>query len=172
MEKICYIYSLHDPDTGELRYIGETKMTPEERLQGHIQNPSSDVMREWISELKSKNQLPQQRIVEQCECYRRHHLEKNHIQTNASERLLNTTHNPFRDNTIPYETKLVLLERRIKQLENTDGGKYDELKKQYDELFWEHDTLVDKHIKLREKYQTLYNEWDKLKWLKNLYQVK
>lgn len=56
------IYGLHDPETGELRYIGQTRMSLQRRLQFHCA-PSmlrgSDHKTHWILALKAKGLRPE-----------------------------------------------------------------------------------------------------------------
>ena len=187
VEKNCWIYSLHDPNTDELRYVGETKLTPEERRQGHIRYQASEVMSDWINELKEQGKEPLQKIIEQCECHRRHKLEEYHIKINASERLLNTIHNPYRDKGMRYEDKVLILERRIKKLESTSYNdleiKYNQTKKQLNEVIDERDKYHNKYKQLIDNYNNmaqfandeldrLRDEINKLRYLEKLYPVK
>ncbi len=105
MENKCWVYSLHDPDTDELRYIGETTNTISKRLDEHMNNPTSCDTQIWIDKLKSQNKRPKVKVIEHCDCDRRHQIEKRHIKINASDRLLNIKHNPYRERNILNDKK-------------------------------------------------------------------
>lgn len=53
------VYTLHEPDTGELRYIGITKGSLNARLRGHLKQKSKSYRTSWFIGLKNKNQKPQ-----------------------------------------------------------------------------------------------------------------
>jgi hypothetical protein len=58
-----YIYGLHDPRTGELRYIGKSDR-PRERLQNQM-NERADTHRcHWLNELRSLGLRPEQVIID------------------------------------------------------------------------------------------------------------
>lgn len=62
-----YIYSLSDPDTGEIRYIGKTKH-PHSRLRCHLltSRKQKTGKEKWINNLLQSNQEPVFDIVEVC----------------------------------------------------------------------------------------------------------
>jgi len=51
MSESGYVYTLTDPRTDEVRYVGATK-NPSERLRQHLENPHSIDLDQWISELE------------------------------------------------------------------------------------------------------------------------
>lgn len=64
------IYSLHDPHTGELRYIGQTTGSIKERLQGHLKDSAQTHKANW---LRSLSEPPEVRLV--CFAYSRDELD-------------------------------------------------------------------------------------------------
>ena len=58
------IYGLCDPDTGKMRYIGQSN-NPERRLKQHMSAPS-EALWPWLIRLKFSRQLPQLVILEDC----------------------------------------------------------------------------------------------------------
>jgi hypothetical protein len=72
-----FIYGLFDPFTQELRYIGKTKRSPRERLNGHIYNAQRGKNTHtsfWIRTLLAKGSRPELQLLEEC------------VDTNAEER--------------------------------------------------------------------------------------
>jgi len=57
-----YVYTLSDPRTDNVRYVGATKH-PEQRLQQHINHPHSEPLREWVSELDSDGFEPEMHVI-------------------------------------------------------------------------------------------------------------
>lgn len=61
------IYGLHDPRTGELRYVGQTTTTPQQRLASHLV-PSSLKKRaylaSWLKSLLKAGCLPEIRVLD------------------------------------------------------------------------------------------------------------
>lgn len=57
IEPQAYIYGLHDPRTGELRYIGKS-VRPLERLGNHINEHSNTHRGHWLDELSSLGLRP------------------------------------------------------------------------------------------------------------------
>lgn len=57
----CKIYTLHDPQTMAVRYVGKTSKTLEDRLAGHLKDKSKCHRTNWIKSLPEK---PIIRIVE------------------------------------------------------------------------------------------------------------
>lgn len=62
--KNIHIYVLKDPETGEVRYVGKTKLTLEQRLKGHINEKNKNYKCNWIKSLKAKDLVP---IIESIE---------------------------------------------------------------------------------------------------------
>lgn len=63
-----YIYSLSDPRTDEIKYIGKSG-TPKQRILSHIANTDScgEKKRKWVAELKNLGLKPILNIIEECE---------------------------------------------------------------------------------------------------------
>lgn len=62
----CYIYTLTDPNTQKVRYIGKAK-NPKDRYSNHI-NKSRDKnthKRNWINKLRKNNQKPILEVIEE-----------------------------------------------------------------------------------------------------------
>lgn len=62
----CYIYTLTDPNTNQVRYVGKAK-NPKDRYSNHI-NKSRDKnthKRNWINKLRKTNQKPLLEIIEE-----------------------------------------------------------------------------------------------------------
>jgi hypothetical protein len=67
MEKVIYIYSLADPNTNMVRYIGKS-INPKRRYNEHINNcykSSNNHKDNWIKLLLSDNQKPIMNIIEE-----------------------------------------------------------------------------------------------------------
>lgn len=56
------IYTLVDPRTESVRYVGATG-NPDNRLKSHLKNPHSEDLREWISNLRSDGCEPEMDII-------------------------------------------------------------------------------------------------------------
>lgn len=69
MIKKIYIYSLSDPITKEIRYIGKTIQNPQYRLSSHISqskhNAKKDYCHCWIRSLLNKNLKPLLALIEE-----------------------------------------------------------------------------------------------------------
>lgn len=68
MTKRPIIYSLHDPETEELRYIGYSRTTPGQRLGhhiGHAVEGSSTLCAEWIRSIIATGRLPIIRVIKE-----------------------------------------------------------------------------------------------------------
>jgi hypothetical protein len=59
------IYTLSDPITNEVRYIGQTKHSLEERLKGHLKSKEKVWRVYWIKSLKEKNLIPKIELIEE-----------------------------------------------------------------------------------------------------------
>lgn len=57
-EETGYLYTLSDPRTGEIRYVGAT-VNPEARLYTHTQAPHSHALSEWNADLAADGEEPQ-----------------------------------------------------------------------------------------------------------------
>lgn len=65
MKKVT-IYSLSDPITKEIKYIGKTTKKLSCRLNEHLLEPSNNLKKIWIQELLSNNLLPVIEEIESC----------------------------------------------------------------------------------------------------------
>lgn len=64
---IIRIYSLLDPDTKEVRYIGKTSRELKHRYREHISYLKDNTHKvKWIKKLKSSNKLPIIELLEEC----------------------------------------------------------------------------------------------------------
>lgn len=61
------IYTLSDPITNEIRYIGQTKHSLEERLKGHIKSKGKVWRVYWINSLKKRGLIPKIELLEEVE---------------------------------------------------------------------------------------------------------
>jgi len=59
----AYIYSLIDPRTGEVRYVGKTT-DPDVRLRRHVCEKGDTARHKWLAELHSLEIKPEMQIVE------------------------------------------------------------------------------------------------------------
>jgi len=58
-----YIYALLNPDTGIVRYVGQTA-TPNLRLKNHIRDKTNAAKHEWIQSLLNEGKSPLMTILE------------------------------------------------------------------------------------------------------------
>lgn len=85
------VYSLSDPETDEIRYIGMTANTLERRLKWHFHSPHSLELAEWFASLQRKDLKPRMGDIvseimghnDACA------IEAKYIKQYASKRLLN-----------------------------------------------------------------------------------
>ena len=75
MENKVYIYSLSDPITDEVRYIGKT-IRPKQRYKEHIRNSKDKKTYSncWINSLIKDGLKPILSILEECDESNSHHL--------------------------------------------------------------------------------------------------
>lgn len=59
------IYHLIDPILNQPVYVGATKKPLNRRLQGHISKPHSYRLRQWVSFLKERGELPKIELLEE-----------------------------------------------------------------------------------------------------------
>jgi hypothetical protein len=61
------IYALLDPDTEEVRYVGQTMMTPSRRLKGHCKKTQPPVTPRdfWVNSLIAQGKKPRMSILEE-----------------------------------------------------------------------------------------------------------
>lgn len=64
--KTCFIYTLSDPETKEIRYVGKCE-NPHKRLREHLNDKRVCHKSSWIKNLKSKGKEPLINIVESCD---------------------------------------------------------------------------------------------------------
>jgi hypothetical protein len=81
MSRPVYIYTLSDPDTGEVRYLGKT-FNPKSRMANHLcsakKNPRSHV-RCWIKSVLNRGDMPTIEVIDECDSYTGSELEKSYI---------------------------------------------------------------------------------------------
>lgn len=88
-EREHYIYALTEPDTGEIRYIGQTP-NPEQRFRRHSYSKSGSPVRRWIRSLALTGKTPGAVLL--CRVGPNEDpldVEQRFISANASARLLN-----------------------------------------------------------------------------------
>lgn len=64
MQKV-FIYTLSDPNTKKIRYVGKS-INPKRRLKDHYYNKRRTYCSNWIWSLKDSNQKPILNIIEEC----------------------------------------------------------------------------------------------------------
>jgi len=92
------VYALRDPETLELRYVGQTRHTPEARLAGHLMGADvrdakrMNKLTHWLRSLPCAPKLtileadvPAERLLER----ERHHIE---LWKRRGAKLVNTVH--------------------------------------------------------------------------------
>ena len=69
MPRLIYIYTLSDPKTGRVRYVGKTVQLPKNRLTSHIStskhNRKKDYCHCWIKSLLNEDLKPIMNIIEE-----------------------------------------------------------------------------------------------------------
>lgn len=65
METIIKIYTLAHPITNEIRYVGLTKKTLEERLRGHLKCRDNTHRAHWINSIKNLGMEPKIELIEE-----------------------------------------------------------------------------------------------------------
>jgi len=63
-EDKAYVYTLTDPRTDEIRYVGAT-VNPQQRLSSIMSNPHSKRITRWVNDLKSAGKRPEMNIVKE-----------------------------------------------------------------------------------------------------------
>jgi group I intron endonuclease len=76
MEKIVKIYTLSHPLTKEIRYVGKTVESLEERLRKHILRKDNTYKSKWIASLKKENLVPKIELLDLCSLNDWHWIEK------------------------------------------------------------------------------------------------
>lgn len=96
MSETVSIYALCDPDTDAIRYVGVTKKTLQERLEGHLIHPPSEGVREWVEELQLAGKVPSIRLLESTSPDQRYVVEQRYIERMLAQGcdLLNRNGNP------------------------------------------------------------------------------
>ena len=57
------IYTLNDPITNEIRYVGQTCFKLESRLRGHLNSKDKSYRVNWIKSLNKKSLIPKINLV-------------------------------------------------------------------------------------------------------------
>lgn len=107
MSNTQYIYTLADPFTMEIRYVGRT-VEPEERLKGHIYQTNGGTDKDvWIISLRNANTFPVMAIVETVTAENGAEREKKWIKhyLKQGSSLFNKTHNKPELTIIGYTPK-------------------------------------------------------------------
>lgn len=66
MSKKAYIYTLEDPTTGEVRYVGKA-INPQHRYKSHLKDKSETYKTRWIRSLQRRGLSPSLGILEEIE---------------------------------------------------------------------------------------------------------
>ena len=91
--RLSFIYALCDPETGEIRYIGQS-VDPGHRFYQHC-NPDDTPKGRWIGSLRRKGLLPEMRILDTVPRKDAYTREEELIVDNAEENdLFNIVHAP------------------------------------------------------------------------------
>ncbi len=61
-----FLYGLLDPRDGALRYVGQTRVTPEARYKQHCSTSDGSRKCDWIAELRALGMKPALRVIRQC----------------------------------------------------------------------------------------------------------
>lgn len=61
------IYTLSHPITNEVRYVGQTKNTLEERLRGHLKSKENVYRIHWLKSLIKEGLIPKIEVIEEVE---------------------------------------------------------------------------------------------------------
>lgn len=93
-----YIYALLDPDTEDVRYIGQTMTTPMRRYIGHCQSKSKPVTPRdfWMNGLMAQGKKPKLVVLEEDAGFEaearwiKHYLQQGASLVNSSSRFGNT----------------------------------------------------------------------------------
>lgn len=87
------IYALKDPDTGRVRYVGQTIHSPDRRLRAHWYGRTDDdtPKNQWLRRLEERGQRPTIEVLEEVSGGQKYEAEKEWIADliNAGEPLLN-----------------------------------------------------------------------------------
>lgn len=97
-EDKIFIYGLVDPNTEEIRYIGQAR-DPEKRFKQHLNDYAGLKKIQLIKELKEKDQIPTLQILCATDTARANVVEKFYIkEISKTTNLTNTTHliEPFK----------------------------------------------------------------------------
>jgi len=65
-EKDCSVYILIDPISFRVKYVGQTKLYPKERMMSHRSEKFNLKKYAWIKRLKKNGMLPIIKVVEKC----------------------------------------------------------------------------------------------------------
>jgi len=85
------IYALCEPDNGEVRYIGQTRMALNKRLYAHTKDGYAHAKHEWITSLENRGTKPAIRVLETTDMTHASEVERKHITAYAADgaRLMN-----------------------------------------------------------------------------------
>lgn len=80
MRRLCYVYTLSDPETGEVKYVGATE-NPKRRFSQHTARVKvrARALDAWLTSLFDKNLLPEMKIIEVVGFYRAWQAERKWI---------------------------------------------------------------------------------------------
>lgn len=62
------IYTLSDPETDKIRYVGKTYQTLAKRLKQHVNTPEDNYKYKWIVSLKKRGLRPKMEVLEDLGC--------------------------------------------------------------------------------------------------------
>lgn len=69
MEINYLLYGLYDPNDKNLKYVGITVRSLNERLNDHCKQPTNPRMKKWIDNLKNENKRPKIELIKKYENY-------------------------------------------------------------------------------------------------------
>lgn len=95
LRPVVFVYSLCEPETGEVRYIGRT-LLPEARCEQHCNRSANKGVREWVNDLRRRGRQPVMVVIRRVDGWKEGiAAEREEIEAHravAADRLLN--HSP------------------------------------------------------------------------------